>query len=377
MDKISTKIYNMQCLNSQKDSLKADVSCKSDNSQKSSKLSGELNSLAFCGKVQVLSQYETKRREKEAFDEYLKINKNSKTSDIKKLLENPYLKDVHRASLENILSQRNIKGGFDNPYEIDLSNGNNQYSSILEIYSKDDKKVNYYRLTDTDTNTDSKDEESDNGILKEHADSFFTEILKDIQHDENYLADFSSKNYNKYKDSLWGEKSTILGFLDDISCEKLNFDKDKKIKDLFPTEKDYADAVINKINSMMEEEKAYLDSLPELKDEHIFYRGLFDTGLGSNLNNNIDDWQEGDVVIPQFNPMFVSTDITTAQTYLKENSNKKARLLRIKTPKGAKIPYSKGRGSESIFPAKSKFKYLGTDKVHNLEVINLEYLNEN
>ena len=133
-------------------------------------------------------------------------------------------------------------------------------------------------------------------------------------------------------------------------------------------------AVLEKINSIVKEEKTFLSELPPLKDEHIFYRGILNCKNGNLLNKEIDSWNMEDTVTPQFNPMFTSSDINTACTYLSENKNGTVRLFRITTPTGAKLPYSKEKHSESIFPAKSEFKYKGIQKINNLEIINLEYL---
>lgn len=370
MDKISLKINSVDKTPITQKNKGAET--KTSYKRSTNTLQNQLNSLAFCGKVQ-LTGYALKRKEEEAFKEFLKINIYSKTEDIKKLLENPYLKDVHRASLEKILLSRKRKGSVDNPYTASLSNENITKSTI-RIYNKKDKSYDYYEILDADINSVSKDGEIENGILKNHADSHFAEILKKLQYDKNGVIDDLTDNYEKSKAQYWGEGASTLEFLSDISSEKLDFDTNKTIEKLFPDRESYIQAVMEKIDNIIEEEKTFLSNLPALQDEHIFYRGISNCKNGDMLNKNIDSWDKEDVVMPQFNPMFTSTDINTASVYLSQNKNDTARLFRITTPKGAKLPYTKEKNSESIFPAKSKFKYKGKERFNNLEIINLEYL---
>ncbi len=342
------------------------------------KISNELNSLAFCGKSQVISPYQRKMKEKEALDKYLHIGNTSSIEEIKELLENEFLQEPQRASLEKTLEERLEEGGLDNPYKVVLSDKKDTKATVIRAYDKNEHKMRYYEIVDSSINDTSSDEKGDNLALRSHAESPYSAFMKELQFNGEEKKEKIKQEYLDKKDEKYGDGG-ILCLLDKCSIHKIGLDENKTLGELFNSKEEYLDAVLNKAEDILAEEKEILSSYSPCKDEHVFYRGLGYSPVIPEivkLHKEIDTWSDGDVVVPHFNPMFVTSDAKTAEFYLKENQNHKNVLFRIKTPKGAKFGYTKGAGSECILPSKAKFRCFGKVNKGNLEIVNLEYLPE-
>ncbi len=112
-----------------------------------------------------------------------------------------------------------------------------------------------------------------------------------------------------------------------------------------------------------------LKKVSPTQEEHLFYRGL-GPATPKKIISLLETAKKDDIIIPDWGVSCVTPDPDYAINHYADGF-----LLRIKTPTGARLAgcYKDGF-PEFHMPSMSEYKYLGSSKINNITVYDLEYI---